>query len=363
MSLHDDWDQYFDPSTREMRREKRIASKTDRSKYKKTDQDKAFGAQKKIDKPLSDVKSQNGRVFRIQGQEILVFSEGITYVCSLKGTLKQDHSREKNLVVVGDKVDFISEQPQTGCIEKIYPRTSFLCRQDHLDRIKQQLLATNVDQIIIVVSLAQPTFTTSLIDRYLITARKGNMEPIIVINKYDLSSSFPQEAQFVEECSQLYRSLNIKTLCLSGKTGENLPQLQDVLKNRVSVFSGPSGSGKTFLLNYLTNSNLTTRPIRHMGKGAHTTSCAQLLPLTFEGWVVDTPGIRSLGIFNLTKEDLQDEFLELFSQKCGFTSCSHTEKEQLCAIPKAIKEGKVSPLRYLSYISLLKSLKESRKRR
>jgi ribosome biogenesis GTPase / thiamine phosphate phosphatase len=135
------------------------------------------------------------------------------------------------------------------------------------------------------------------------------------------------------------------------------------LQEKVSVFSGPSGTGKTRLLNCLTGRNFTVGPIRAMGKGSHTTSCAQLISLPFGGWIVDTPGIRSLGIFELTKEDLREEFSELFSQPCAFAGCAHTAKETSCAVPKALKEGIVSIHRYTSYMSLLSSLKATRQRR
>jgi ribosome biogenesis GTPase / thiamine phosphate phosphatase len=362
MSSNEDWDEYFTPTKREMRRERRAASNADRSQYKKTDQEKLIDRSLQLDTKKNE-STLTGRILLIRSQDVLVFSGNQSYVCSLKGTLKQSHSKKKNLVVVGDIVDFTITSLGCGIIEKIHQRSSFLCRQDHLDRIKQQLLAANIDQLIIVVSVSEPAFSNSLIDRYLIAARKGSMTPVIVINKWDLCKDYPNEAAQAENCLNLYRSLGINAINISVQTGENLDALKSALQNKVSVFSGPSGTGKTRLLNCLTGKTLTIGPIRAMGKGSHTTSCAQLIPLPFGGWTVDTPGIRSLGIFELTKEDLHDEFAEIFSQPCEFTGCAHTQNDTSCSVQKALEDGSVSAYRYASYLSLLKSLKAPRKRR
>ena len=405
MTSNEDWVENFDPSKREMRRARRSVSKADRSKYKKTDQDKLLDRQ--LSKPDIQLSEDilTGRVLLIRSQDILVFHNMETYVCSLKGTLRQNRTKGKNLVVVGDIVDFSIIYPNTlknqlltpvkasefsdqkkaslraslepkpnsstcldvhpgcGVIHKIHPRTSFLCRQDHLDRIKQQLIASNIDQLIIVVSVNEPAFNTSLIDRYLIAARKGNMTPLIVINKWDLCDQYPHHAKLAQECLEIYKALGIFALKISVQTGENIDILSAALQNKVSVFSGPSGTAKSRLLNYLTGTTLTVGAIRAIRKGSHTTSCAQLIPLPFGGWTVDTPGIRSLGIFELTKEDLRDEFTEIFSQPCEFLSCSHTPKEKSCSVSKALEAGTISPQRYLSYLSLLQSFEEPRKRR
>jgi ribosome biogenesis GTPase / thiamine phosphate phosphatase len=363
MTSSEDWDEYFVPTKREMRKERKIVSKSDRSKYKKTDQDKI------LDKELQQMRTPasedllKGRVLLIRSQDVHVSHNNQTYVCSLKGTLRQTHTKGKNLVIVGDIVDFSITSPGCGVIHKIQKRTSFLCRQDHLDRIKQQLIAANVDQLVIVVSVNEPAFTSALIDRYLIAARKGNMTPILVINKWDLCDQYPLHAKYAQECLDLYKALGLCTINISVRTGENIDALTSVLHNKVSVFSGPSGTGKSRLLNCLTGNNLTVGNIRAIRKGSHTTSCAQLLSLPCGGWSVDTPGIRSLGIFELTKEDLRDEFAEIFSQPCEFLSCSHTPKEKSCSVQQALEAGTISPYRYLSYLSLLESLKEPRKRR
>lgn len=361
MIASEDWEDYFDPTKREMRREKRSASRADRSKYKKTDQDKLLERPEKelsVEEPLLE-----GRVLLIRSQEIHVFHNNLTIVCTLKGTLRQDKTKGKNLVIVGDIVDFSITQPGAGVIHKVHKRTSFLCRQDHLDRIKQQLIASNIDQLVILVAVNEPPFSPSLVDRYLIAARKGNMCPLIVINKWDLCSAYPEQAKIARESLKLYRSLGLFAINISVETGENVETLIKALQGKVSVFSGPSGSGKSRLLNSLTGSSLPVGVIRAIRKGSHTTSCAKLIKLPFGGWTVDTPGIRSLGIFELTKEDLRHEFAEIFHEACEFPSCSHTPKEHSCSVPKAVEEGKISPYRYLSYLSLLNSLEEPRKRR
>ena len=338
------WDLHFAPTRRESRRERRIASRTDRSKYKKTDQEK---------QPKQTDVVPTGRVRMIHGSNIEVITDSGVLSCSLKGTLKQERNRDKNLLVVGDLVAVETLSPGTGAITGVLPRTSILARQEHGRRINKQLVAANVDQLLIVVSVAEPPFREAMIDRYLIAARKGGLRPAIVINKSDLADHYPEDAARVRACLPLYRSLGVPTMLISAHTKEGWDDLLQLLANKTSVFSGPSGAGKTELANALTGSSFRTCPVRAIGKGAHTTTSSQLIPLPgVDGWFIDTPGIRSLGIFELTMSDLRLEFGELFSLGCLFRGCLHRD-ETGCAVPAALEEGTISPIRYVSYMRLL----------
>ena len=358
MIHQEDWEHHFDPSRREQRRERKNARRTDRSKYKITDQAKILRDEhQKID--LKNLVL--GKVIRIRSQEVVVEAENRSYSCALKGSLKLVRDRKKNLIIVGDNVYFEVITPDTGSIHYIMPRSSVLSRQENLHRRQQQLVAANIDQVLITTCLAEPSFKPAIVDRYRIAARKGNMEPIVLINKRDLADQYPKEEELVQESLRLYASLGIKAVCFSTLTGEGLDIVRELLTDKVSVLSGQSGTGKTCLINALTGLSLRTGLIRAIGKGSHTTTSTQLLRLPFGGWCVDTPGIRSFGVFSLEKDDLKAEFTELFAQPCAFTNCWHGGEEG-CAVHSAIDRGKVSPIRFLSYLSLISSIEEDQRK-
>ncbi len=355
MIYHEEWDHLVTPSRREQRKERKQAKRADRSKYKHTDQAK----QTHVERLAKHTEGlEQGKVIGIQSHEISVATGQKIFTCSLRGVCKFDRTLQKNLVVVGDNVLFEVTAPNTGYIHLILPRSSLLCRAEHFHRVKQQLVAANVDCVLITVSVAEPLLKPSIIDRYVLAAQKGNLSPVLVINKIDFKESYPREAMLADECLRLYSSLGIPTIALSAVTGEGLEELKRMLKDKVSVFSGQSGTGKTCILNALTGLSLRTGSIRAVGKGSHTTTSPQMIPLPFGGWCIDTPGIRSFGVFDLRKEDLPHAFPEIFSQPCAFANCWH-RGEQGCAVPEAIAQGRVSPLRLTSYITLLGSLDPS----
>jgi len=351
MRKTEDWDELFSPSRREMRHERKRASKTDRSKYKKTDQKKA-PAQREI-----SPEHVLGKVVRIRSRHIDVAIGKKMYTCSLRGTLKQERTRDKNLLVVGDNVWVLPLDETAGVIQQVAPRKTVLCRQEHLHRKKQQLVAANVDQVVITVSLAEPICKTTIIDRYLVAAKKGNLSPLIVFNKADLKEAHPKQAALIDEYQRLYSSLGISAIVVSARTGEGIDRLKEALKDKTSVLSGQSGTGKSKIINALTGLSLKTGSVRAVGKGAHTTTFAQLLPLPFGGWCVDTPGIRSFGIWDLEHQDLPLAFPEIFDQPCAFANCWHRGEEG-CKVPDAVEEGAVSPFRLHSYHALLDSVEK-----
>lgn len=351
MTSHEDWEDKFIPTRREMRLERKIQKRADTSKYKHTDQQK---------RKISAIPEGFllGKVIYIRSQDVDIAADGAMYTCSLKGSFKLEKNLKKNLLVVGDDVYF---DPTARLIHHIAPRKSVLCRQDHFHRLMQHLVAANVDQVLITLSVAEPALKLSIIDRYVIAAHKGNLAPVLIINKSDLAPSYPVESSLAQECLQIYPRLGIPTLIVCARTEGNFEALRTILQNKVSVFSGQSGAGKTLIINKLTGLDLKVGSIRAVGKGAHTTTSAKLLQLPFGGWCVDTPGIRSFGIFNLEKNDLKEGFPDLFEKRCAFTDCWHIG-EQGCSIPQGVQEGSVSPHRLASYHSLLTSLGEERLR-
>lgn len=348
---------------RASRKERRLSQSQDRSKYKKSDQDqrkKQLGQEKSILKP----NLMRGRVLSISSTSVTVFSEHHTYSCTLKGALKKEWTRQKNLIAVGDLVYFEKTATNLAAITHIEQRTSFLARVDNLSRRKKQLLAVNIDQVFIVVSICIPPFKPLLIDRYLIAARKGNMKPIILINKIDLlddpSLKLPlgeieKEKKLLKEFEKAYESLPIPILKVSVSKAQNIHQLKTWMENKASVFSGQSGVGKTSLINAIIGTNLPIGDVViKTRKGSHTTSAAELIPIDGEGFCIDTPGIKSFGMWDITQEEISQNFPDFypFARSCKFPNCTHLH-EPHCAVRQALEERKIHPLRYESYSKLM----------
>jgi ribosome biogenesis GTPase / thiamine phosphate phosphatase len=367
MSKFDDYldmeEDFQHQSKRESRKERRVSTARDRSKYKKTDQDQKASQLKKEEPPLG-ANYKRGRILSISPEIILVAAEHQNYICSLKGSLKKERTKQKNLIAVGDFVHFEVKSIDSGAITHVEKRSSFLARADNLSRRKQHLIAVNIDQVFIVMSVVAPKFKPLLIDRYILSALKGNMKPIIFINKIDLLTDPPENIQEVDinaeklllkDFLDAYKPLNHPILQLSVSTGENLDQLKTLMQDKTSVFSGQSGVGKSSLINAALGSALPIGDIvEKTRKGSHTTSVAELIPLEGEGFCVDTPGIKSFGVYNISPDDLLLAFPDFtpYSSHCKFPNCTHIH-EPNCAIKEAIETKKIHPLRYASYSTLL----------
>lgn len=377
MAHHRDHDERYEGYLKENRKEDknllRIASKTDRSKFKKTDQQKYL---KSIEKDQKDKFSKHvrleGRVISVMPQGIEVEYEGKMISCVLKGLLKKEKTHAKNLVVVGDYVLFEKTSEHEGSISQVKPRKTILSRADNLSRRKEQLIAANVDQVLITISVVNPPIKTPIIDRYIIATQKGGMEPIIVVNKMDLLNSDlydpilrEVEAEIHKDLLAAYVIAGIPVISISTLTGEGLELLKNAMKDRTSVFSGQSGVGKSSLINAVTGLNLRIGGIvEKTKKGSHTTTKAHLVPLEFGGWCVDTPGIKSFGVWDLKKDEIESYFDEIHASglNCKFTDCTHSHEEQ-CAVIEDVKTGKISPMRYDSYQALMENIDKTHLRR
>jgi ribosome biogenesis GTPase len=331
------------------RKERKLVQKGDRSKYKKTD----FEPESKTE---LESGCKRGRVIAISGEGSRVDCAGKQYLCSLKGFLKKEKTTAKNLIAVGDWVHFSISSEHEGAIRQVEERTSFFARTDISGR-KEQLIAVNVDQAVITVSVVEPPLKPSLVDRYLIAAEKGNLHPLIAINKIDLLETAPEEArELYRNFLAAYEPLGYPILSISTATGVGVEAFRSLLQNKTSVFSGQSGVGKSSLLNACFGLTLKVGQLaKKTYKGTHTTSTAELLPLPGGGYCVDTPGIRSFGIWNLQKMEVISHFREFhpFCSSCKFPDCTH-QSEPECGVLAALEEKKISLLRYESYMILLR---------
>ncbi len=361
-------DYHSDERKADRKERKRIVSR-DRSKYKKTDQDqlkKRADAMEAV--PMAEGMLR-GRVLAIAPEGIFVDCAGTRFVCNLKGALKKDKSRIKNLVAVGDYVWVQPSGETEGVVTRVEERSSVLSRADHLYRTKEQLIAVNIDQVLITCSVLAPPLKPFLIDRYIIAAQKGRMTPVILINKVDLLDTPPpdvadaviqEERALYEQFLQTYRALGIPVIPLSCATGQGIAELKTHMAGKTSVFSGQSGVGKSSLINLITGTHLPTGElVQKTLKGAHTTTTTHLVRLEGESFCIDTPGIRSFGLWDLKAEEINAYFTEIQERgaQCKFPDCGHLSEPD-CAVQNALEHGEISPLRFASYCALMASLEE-----
>lgn len=366
-------EEYLKEDRKSSKAERKLATSKDRSKYKKTDRDKLEAQAKALAKnPVLQKEDQiRGRVLSITPQGITVQYEEGTAICSLRGLLKKDKTQFKNLVVVGDFVFFSKQASGEGLISSVEPRQTVLSRADNLSRRKEQLIAANIDQVLITVSVMAPPLKPSIVDRYIIATRKGGMRPIILVNKIDLLQDASQDEVLLAQQKELLEAFleaygpQETVIAISATTGEGMKELQAVMKDKASVFSGQSGVGKSSLINTITGLDLKVGQIvEKTQKGSHTTTTANLIPLDFGGWCIDTPGIKSFGIWDLRKEDVLPYFSEIHmrGEKCKYPSCTHINEPD-CAVIKALESGEISWLRYQSYVVLMDSVSREHVRR
>jgi ribosome biogenesis GTPase len=257
-------------------------------------------------------------------------------------------------IVVGDEVtlEVVDEAKKEGVITERHPRRTKLSRKVSTGtRELEQVVAANIDNLVIVSSVADPPFRPGLIDRYLVAAAKGDLTPLICVNKVDLGG-----LEELQEILETYCDLGYPVILTSTKTGQGIEELRERLRDRTSVFAGHSGVGKSSLLRLLVPGiQVKVAEVNpRTGRGRHTTTAAELVRLPDGGYVIDTPGIRQFSLWDLTEEDVRQFFVEIarYGAGCRFADCSHTV-EPGCAVRAALEEGRLHPRRYESFLRLL----------
>ena len=302
-----------------------------------------------------------GRVIRSTGSWYTVLREnGEVVQCKLKGKFRIQGIRTTNPAAVGDLVDFIfDEKTNTGVIKYIHPRENYVIRKATKLSKAAHIIASNVDQAVLIVSLIKPRTSTGFIDRFLVTTEAYHIPTVIVFNKKDLYDE--DLFKVLDEYINVYESAGYKCLVTSAKEKYNIEDFKNILKNKISLLSGHSGVGKSALINAIDPSlNLKEGKIsEYHEKGKHTTTFAEMFPLSFGGNIIDTPGIKEFGLVGFDKNELGHrfpEFRELMPQ-CKFNDCLH-KSEPGCAVRKAVESGEISSFRYKNYLNILKDLEE-----
>lgn len=298
-----------------------------------------------------------GRVIKSTGSWYAVQVEsGEVLRSRLRGKFKQDGLKTNNPIAVGDWVilDMEAQGDHTAVISDILPRENYIIRQSTRKSAFSHILASNLDQTVLVATLAFPRTSLGFIDRFLVSAESFRIPSIILFNKADILEE--DGFEYAAELQDLYESLGYKTALISVLEDDNLDAIHELLKGKTSLISGHSGVGKSSLLNRLIpDLELKTGKVSTFAnKGTHTTTFAELFEIDSDTWVIDTPGIKELGLVDMEPAEISHYFPEMreLIGACKYHNCSHTN-EPACAVQAAYKEGLIAASRYASYFSMM----------
>ena len=273
--------------------------------------------------------------------------------CKIKGNFRLKGIRSTNPVAVGDRVEIVPNNEGTAFITEIEDRRNYIIRKSINLSKQSHIIAANVDQAILVVTVVNPQTSTTFIDRFLASAEAYRVPVILAFNKMDLLDDDMRRYQ--EAMVNLYKTIGYECYQISAGTGEGVDALHSQLKGRITLLSGNSGVGKSTLINRLVpDANLRTSEISDAhNTGQHTTTFSEMIRIE-DGWLIDTPGIKGFGTFDIEPEELTSYFKEIFhfSQDCRFSNCTHTH-EPGCAVLKALEDHYIAQSRYQSYLSML----------
>lgn len=302
----------------------------------------------------------NALVYKSTGSWYVVKNnEGKQYNARIKGVLKIDGITSTNPIAVGDEViiEEENERENTATILSINKRKNYVARQSPHHKRQHHIIASNLDQSILFATLKDPKTSTGFIDRFLCSCEMYHLPAIIVFNKADIYKN--KEVEKFEDLKNIYTTIGYKVVLTSIKNNEGVDEVKNILHQKTTLLSGHSGVGKSTLINKIfPELGLKTQEVSDWsGKGMHTTTFAEMFDLPFGGKIIDTPGIRELGITGLTKQELSGYFPEIKERinHCKFNNCMHIN-EPNCAVKEAVQQGKIAQERYLNYRAILESI-------
>lgn len=301
-----------------------------------------------------------GLVIKSTGKNYDVLNDlGKIIQCQVRGKIRLEGRSTTNPVAAGDKVDYTLENESEGNINFIHPRKNYIIRKSVNLSKEAQIIATNLDQAILVVTTTRPQTTPGFIDRFLITADAYDIPAILLFHKIDQYNE--KERNEMLALSEVYKSIGYRCIFSSLHTGEGLDEIQSLIENKITLISGHSATGKSSLVNhFIPGKDLRIGEVSESSnKGQHTTTFAEMHQLPFGGFLVDTPGIKGFGLVDIPKEELHHHFLEFFEllPQCKYHNCLHLN-EPGCAVRRALEDGHVAPSRYNSYVSMFNDEEE-----
>lgn len=305
-----------------------------------------------------------GLVIKNTGSWYLVKTdEGNDVECKIKGNFRLKGIRSTNPVAVGDRVKIIMNQEGTAFISEIEDRKNYIIRRASNLSKQSHILAANLDQCFLIVTINFPETSTTFIDRFLASAEAYRVPVKIIFNKVDAYNE--KELHYLDALIHLYTTIGYPCFKISALSNQGIDTIKEELKGRITLFSGHSGVGKSTLINaILPELNIKTGEIStYHKKGMHTTTFSEMFPVSGEGYLIDTPGIKGFGTFNMEEEEIGHYFPEIFqvSAECRYNNCTHRQ-EPGCAVLKALEEHTISESRYNSYLSMLEDKEEGKYR-
>lgn len=299
-----------------------------------------------------------GIVYKSTGTWYTVKSEdGKFFDCRIKGKFRIQGIKSTNPVAVGDKVIFETEEVggnAVGVISEIEDRSNYIIRKSVKLSAQTHIIAANIDQVFLIVTLRSPKTYTVFIDRFLATAEAYDIPAVLLFNKMDIYNE--EELEEIDALVELYSAIGYKCHCVSAKSGSNLAEVKESMKGKTSMFAGHSGVGKSTLVNLISPEiNIKTTEIseQHL-QGRHTTTFAEMYDLDFGARIIDTPGIKGFGVVDMDPDEIGDYFPEIFRLKgeCKFNNCLHLD-EPKCAVKEGLENQQISESRYNSYVQMV----------